>query len=227
MSERATPHVFPFTLIEAKAAARRQRNRGGGKTEEWEERQLSAKIKIRSRENKPVVTTLCYRLCAFILDEEVHKQRLPEKRERARSCDPGGDPARTGSGFQLLGLRGRNTRLALPQPALRRPLTCGDSSFPQLQSCSTFLKEISASRREPAKIILPGCFGLTSTCQRCVWLVSSEATPMLFFFFLSPASLGRRGGFERVSLPAVAQLDGKSSTPACTCCFNSFLQCHL
>lgn len=41
-------------------------------TAKREERQLSAKIKIRSRENKLVVT-FCYRLGALIWNEEIHK----------------------------------------------------------------------------------------------------------------------------------------------------------
>lgn len=123
--EQATPHVFPFTLIEAKLQS-------WSIETEVEERQLSAKIKIRSRENKPVITTFCYRLCAFILDEEIHKQRLPEKKKNKVTWSRR-RPFLDRKWFPAVGLHGRNTRLTLHHPSLHGPLTCSNSSFPQLQ----------------------------------------------------------------------------------------------
>lgn len=110
----------------------KQRNKGGGKTEKREERQLSAKIKIRSRENNPVITTFCYRLCAFILDEEIHKQRLPDKKKNEVMWSRR-RPFLDRKWFPAVGLHSRNTRLTLHHPSLHGPLTCSNSSFPQLQ----------------------------------------------------------------------------------------------
>lgn len=160
----------------SKTAEFKQRNRGGGKTEEREERQLSTKIKIRSRENKPVITRFCYRLGTFIWDEEIHKQRLPEK-TKSEVVWWERRPCLDRKWFPAVGLYGRNAWLTLQQPSTDLwptviPLSHNFSRALILKEISVF--KTSNKQVEQQDVFTENAKMLCTTCQRTTVSKKSE-----------------------------------------------------